>query len=233
VLTDWAGLPGLTRAANIRIRSAKGRATDLLLTGVREAFERFLDIEGSARTRNTKTTARIAALHEAQRNYRNAMIAACQFLFDAVAAEYLGVESNPQLYSERLKLFVLPFVRRSLPIANDDRWILSAIHSSLMQWENQRAGLSDIPRLRKTTMFARDTPAEVIDRLRREHGWTVEALAEHAGLDIKPIYRLKRGEPVHSNTIAKVAAALGCQPGDLVPPVKRERGRQNRSILPS
>jgi DNA-binding Xre family transcriptional regulator len=64
----------------------------------------------------------------------------------------------------------------------------------------------------------RETPTHIIDRLRSHKNWTIEELAARAGLNIKQVYKLKRGEGVHMSTISKLAAVLGCEPGDLIPP---------------
>ena len=58
-----------------------------------------------------------------------------------------------------------------------------------------------------------ETPEEVIDRLRRSR--TIEKLAEEAGINPKQVYRVKSGLNVKTETITKLAKALGCSPGDL------------------
>jgi DNA-binding Xre family transcriptional regulator len=63
----------------------------------------------------------------------------------------------------------------------------------------------------------RETPAQVIDRFRSKKGWTMEGLAAQAHMDIKQLYKVKRGDSVRSETTGKLAAALGCLPGDLIP----------------
>jgi DNA-binding Xre family transcriptional regulator len=57
----------------------------------------------------------------------------------------------------------------------------------------------------------------MIDRWRHSKGWTIEVLAEHAGVDIKQIYRIKTEKAVWSTTILKLASALECDPGALLP----------------
>ena len=88
---------------------------------------------------------------------------------------------------------------------------------------NQRIGdLSD----ENATALTRHEPAKTIDRLRHEKGWTIEGLAAQAGVDTKQIYKIKHGKPVTTTTITRVAAALGCPPGDLIPatpPLKSQR----------
>jgi DNA-binding Xre family transcriptional regulator len=62
--------------------------------------------------------------------------------------------------------------------------------------------------------------------LRHEKKWTIEELAAQAGVDIKQIYRIKRGKPVMTTTITRIAAALRCPPGDLIhatPPLGCQR----------
>jgi DNA-binding Xre family transcriptional regulator len=63
----------------------------------------------------------------------------------------------------------------------------------------------------------RERPGELLDRLRQEKRWTIEQLALEAGVDPKQIYAIKRGEGVHTETVRKVAKALSCRPGDLLP----------------
>ena len=60
-----------------------------------------------------------------------------------------------------------------------------------------------------------ESPADVIDRLRGVR--TIEALAAEAGMDPKQVYKVKRGEGVHTETVRKLAGVLGCKPGDLLP----------------
>jgi DNA-binding Xre family transcriptional regulator len=62
-----------------------------------------------------------------------------------------------------------------------------------------------------------ESPADVIDRLRGAQNWTIEELAGKADVDIKQVYKVKRGEGVHTDTVRKLAGALGCKPGDLLP----------------
>jgi DNA-binding Xre family transcriptional regulator len=56
----------------------------------------------------------------------------------------------------------------------------------------------------------------VIDRLRKERGWTIDQLAEEAGLDRKQVYAVKNEMGVHTDSVRKIARALGCAPGDLL-----------------
>jgi len=65
--------------------------------------------------------------------------------------------------------------------------------------------------------FENEPPAAVIDRLRKLHGWTIEQLALEADVDVKQIYKIKLGKGVHTDTIRKIAQALGCKPGELMP----------------
>ena len=64
----------------------------------------------------------------------------------------------------------------------------------------------------------RPSPAEVVDERRATLGFTIEALAEKAGVNRKQIYAIKKGGNVKAETLRSVAAALECEPGDLIQP---------------
>ena len=140
--------------------------------------------------------------------WRNARIKACGLLFDAAANEYLKVDSDSEVYSERLRDVVLPAVLQAFPVPDDDRFIPAAIQMLVIDWESRRSPV-DTP--------APETPAQIIDRLRAKNGRTMEQLAADAGLDTKQVYKVKRGESVRTETILALAAALGCEAGDLLP----------------
>jgi transcriptional regulator with XRE-family HTH domain len=75
------------------------------------------------------------------------------------------------------------------------------------------------------TASSRETPAQLIERLRRRNGWTMEEVAHRAGVGLNQVYRIKQGLRVNTDTISNVAQALGCNPGDLfpvVPTLKRQ-----------
>jgi DNA-binding Xre family transcriptional regulator len=60
------------------------------------------------------------------------------------------------------------------------------------------------------------SPAQVIDKLREQRGWTLDQLAAEAGVDRKQVYAVKNEMGVHTNSLKKIARALGCDPGDLL-----------------
>jgi transcriptional regulator with XRE-family HTH domain len=52
--------------------------------------------------------------------------------------------------------------------------------------------------------------------IRKEHGLSQEALADHAGIDRSHMGRIERGQRnVSLQNVFKVAAALGCRPSEL------------------
>ena len=103
---------------------------------------------------------------------------------------------------------VIPLVNSVLPVRHDPGLILATLRTRAVHWEQQRSAPSRFPIVAASTK--RETPAQVIERLRHREGWTMEALAEKANLDIKQVYHVKRGNGVHSTTIGKLAHALGC-----------------------
>jgi len=75
-----------------------------------------------------------------------------------------------------------------------------------------------IPSARGTTTTVRESPAQVIDRLRKKNNFkTIDDLAAKAGLNIKQVYRIKNGQSVTTDTLTTLAKTLGCPPGDLLP----------------
>jgi DNA-binding Xre family transcriptional regulator len=197
--------------AGTRIRKAQRIAVDGLLENTLSAWKRLIEVcERRALAGSSTRGERLAALNAAQRAYRNAKIEAYHLVCDAVAAEYLQMD-DPEAFSDRLTEFVLPLVCRSLPKGDDDRFTLAAIRTRVLDWESRTAK----PTSRRPK---RERPAQIIDRLRFQKGsWTIEHLAEVAGLAIKQIYKVKREQPVQSSTIAKLARALGCHAADLIP----------------
>ncbi|MBD8679648.1 helix-turn-helix transcriptional regulator [Sphingomonas sp. CFBP 13720] len=66
-------------------------------------------------------------------------------------------------------------------------------------------------------MDVRHRLAENIKRLRKERGWSQEALADEAGLDRTYISGIERVVRNPTITVAdRVAVALGCRLGDLL-----------------
>ena len=63
---------------------------------------------------------------------------------------------------------------------------------------------------------SKPSPAQVIDSLRKERDWTMEQLAHEAGMNIKQLNAVKNGKGVHTDSVKKIARALGCDPGDLL-----------------
>lgn len=208
-------LPDLTLDARTRIQTAQLHATDILLEDTHEAWRPFID-GAKSELRGRTVIRRLSALKSAQRAYRNAVIHAYTLLFDAVATEYLAVDTDPEAFSERLERVVIPLVHRGLPVRREHKLILGTIRTRVTHWEQQRILPFDIP-VRSADVHERETPRQVIERLRRQKGWTMEQMAAQAALDIKQVYRVKRGDRVRSDTIGKLAAALECPPGDLIP----------------
>jgi DNA-binding Xre family transcriptional regulator len=215
-------LPKLAPDARARVRTAELHATETLLDHTRAASKHFLETtDVPAKAGSAKAVGHVAALETVQRDLRDAKIQAGRALFDAVAAEYLPIDLNPEAYSERLTRVVVPFVLRRLPVRRDDRFIEAAILAAVPEWDRRRTTAPP-----SATALTRHEPAKTIDRLRHEKGWTIEGLAAQAGVDTKQIYKIKHGKPVTTTTITRVAAALGCPPGDLIPatpPLKSQR----------
>lgn len=47
-----------------------------------------------------------------------------------------------------------------------------------------------------------------IQQLRRDHGWTQEQLAQHAGLSVRTVQRIERGDPATLETLKCLAAVF-------------------------
>lgn len=205
------GLPVLAPNAEARVRTAELNAIDALVECTRKAAKQFLEAtDVHAKAALGKPAQRAIALRRTQRAFRDAMIQAGRTLFDAVAAEYLAIDAI-EAYSIRLRQAVLPFVLRNLPMRLDDDMVEAAIMSKLPEWESRRTMASPPP-----TALTRQSPIEVIEKFRRMRGWTIEEMAAQANVHIKQIYKVKDGNPVTTITIAKIAGALGCPPGDLL-----------------
>ncbi len=54
--------------------------------------------------------------------------------------------------------------------------------------------------------------------LRLERGWTLEAMAGHAGVGIATVRRIERGENTTLSAAAKVAAAFGMGLAEMLAP---------------
>jgi len=141
-----------------------------------------------------------------------------QFLYESLRVAYDLAWSETEV-RERVEEFL-----GSIPAEMLDR--LSTFdfggfhyHSARLQLEELLARLPEfLPELSESIGAGeKEPPAGVIDRWRRARNWTIEILAAEAGVDIKQVYKVKRGEGVHTDTVIKLAKALGCKPGDLLP----------------
>ena len=215
-------LPDLNPDARARVRAAHLYSTEALLEHSRAACTEFLETTAVLpNAGKAKRAGRAGALGVLLRAFRDAKIRAGRALFDTVAAEYLAIDRDPEAYSRRLELVVRPFVLQWLEIVRHDRLIEAAISAAALEWEAQRATPTAPP-----TSPARRSPAEVIDDFRRRKGWTIDELVAQADVNTNQIYKIKHEKPVWTTTIAKVARALGCPPGDLInttPPLKSQR----------
>ena len=205
-------LPKLAPEARARVRTAELHAIETLMQHTREASKQFLRATDVSAKAGPANVASVAALQMVQRELRNAMIHAGRDLFDAAAAEYLPVDRTAESFSERLEDVVFPFVLRRLPLRRDDRLIEAAILAAVPEWDRRRTTAPP-----SATVLTGHEPAKTIDRLRHEKDWTIEELAAQAGVDIKQIYKIKHGKPVMTTTITRLAGALGCPSGDLIP----------------
>lgn len=64
---------------------------------------------------------------------------------------------------------------------------------------------------------------EEIRRRRKEQGLTIEQLAAKSGMAFSAISQIETGKRApHSTSVVKLAAALGCEAGDLYPKVPKQ-----------
>jgi DNA-binding Xre family transcriptional regulator len=139
-----------------------------------------------------------------------------QFLYEALVAAY-GLDYQEWEVRERVEEFL-----DSIPSKMLERlWAFDfgAFHfqSARLPLEQLLGRLSEFlpENAARTIQREKESPSEVIDRLRGVR--TIEALAAEAEMDPKQVYKVKRGEGVHTDTIRRLAGALGCKPGDLLP----------------
>jgi len=193
--------PDLPPGAKARIRGAVKASDAFLQRRITEAWKLLKATEIEDHTKF------MAVLESALRAHRNAKADAAVRLLDAVAMEYPDVDRGADARSEWLKYVVIPFVDRILPLkTQDDRYVDAAMLMRLRSFEEEPT----------SGPAARKTPAETIDRLRRQIGLTMEDLAADAGVGLKQVYKLKRGGCVTSKTVRKIATALRCRPADLL-----------------
>ena len=69
-------------------------------------------------------------------------------------------------------------------------------------------------RLRKGVITVFNT--KMLEHLLIEKGWDQRILARESGISEPTITRMKRGETFNSETLGKLARALGCNPIDLL-----------------
>jgi DNA-binding Xre family transcriptional regulator len=138
-----------------------------------------------------------------------------QFLYEALVAAY-GLDYRETEVRDWVEEFLDSVPNETL----DGLWAfdISAFHSdsTRLPLEQLLGRLREfLPKNTAVTIEGeKESPAKVIDRLRGYR--TMEALAAEAGMDIKQVYKIKRGEGVHTDTVRKLAAVLGCKPGDLL-----------------
>jgi DNA-binding Xre family transcriptional regulator len=208
-----SALPDITPGALERIRVAQSNAIDILLDHSGKAWSTLVTQTQSKVTPYSQAE-RVGSLEYAQQEYCSAIAEAYSLIFDAIASEYLRVDIDAGTYSERLHKVVFPTVVHSMLFRRNDQLILGAIRAKLIEWEGRRRSTATMAR--RPSGHTRETPEQLIERVRRSKGWTIEKLAGRAGLDIKQVYKVKRGHPVRTDTIQKLAAALECPPGDLI-----------------
>ena len=209
-------LPNLPPDARARIQTGELHARERLIQDMRAAMHDFIEATAKLpKVRNSRVAEYELSIKRFQRAFRDAKIRAQQALFDLAAAEYLRVDGDPEAYSERLMQVIVPYAREGLLIRHDDRIISATVLARVTEWETQRTGEEEAKGQHPTTSV-RETPANLIDRLRRRKQWTIEDLAEQSGVNIKQIYSIKAGKPVTSVTIAKIASALECGPGPFI-----------------
>ena len=207
-------LPELTPASQARVDAAEARSIDFLLVNTAKAFRTFIAAERRAKDGKVTVADRVAALRSCQLSCRKAKTEACLHLFDSMAAEYSRVPAGPEEHAARLRQ-IAELVPQRLLVRDDDQLIKAAIDARILRWEDKRTSLSGrlVPPPAATNP---DSPKAIIDEYRKLQGWTLEQVAQNAGLDIKQLYKVRQGKPVRTDTIGKLAGALGCQTGDLI-----------------
>jgi transcriptional regulator with XRE-family HTH domain len=69
-----------------------------------------------------------------------------------------------------------------------------------------------VPKAREAAIFG-----EIVRRVRKEHAWTQEDLAEHAGLTTTYVGQVERGDKVPSLTVVlRLSLALEVLPSDML-----------------
>ncbi len=119
-----------------------------------------------------------------------------------------SLSPNPVLHTDR----IIALVERALRLEAQDAGKKDLQHSQDRPLQPSKS----TQKRHETEKRQTEPPKQLIDRLRKERGWTIEKLAGEAGVDIKQVYTIKRGENVTVETLKKIARALGCQPGDLI-----------------
>lgn len=213
-------LPGLSHDARTRIREAVQTAIRHL-KDISEIWHPLSSI------RDGDHAGFLRRWRQSERAYLRVIVDARKQVFNAIAIEYSRVDQDPENRFERLEQIATPFVEQVLPLSHGYyEFLRSALSIWAFDWSPTQG--------MRWPMDSRETPAELIDRLRAKKSLSMEALANSAGVGVAQVYKVKKGEDVNVRTIRSVAAVLGCSPGDLILPIpvqKKRAGRQNSDLL--
>ena len=167
-------------------------------------------------------------LRQSERAHLRVKIDARAHVFNAIAFEYSRVDQDPDDRCERLEQIAKRFVEQVLPLSQShDEFLRSSLSTLVFDWSAPTLAV-------RSPMGSRETPAELIYRLRKKKNLTIERLASLAGVGVAQVYKIKKGADVNVRTIRSVAAVLGCHPGDLILPIpiSNERGAVKFDDLP-
>lgn len=74
--------------------------------------------------------------------------------------------------------------------------------------------------------------AQIIKELRTTRAWSQEQLAKMAGLDVRTIQRIEKGEPASFESLKSVAAVFKVDVGNLLDNKKQEKNQEKQSDVP-
>jgi hypothetical protein len=132
-----SGLPDLKADAIARIQDAYRRAVGLLLEGTEAGWRKFIELEDRTRIGTANDLERIETLESAHEIELSAQIDAYLHLFDAIAAEYSGIDIDRNVRIDWLHKVVLRAVRTTLPSRNTDEIIFGILLARLAYSERR------------------------------------------------------------------------------------------------
>jgi DNA-binding Xre family transcriptional regulator len=103
------------------------------------------------------------------------------------------------------------------------KWLLKAISGAKpVEISKGIRYYSDMSRLRHKVPHGPGSLGRLHDT-RKARGLSQHDLADLSGVPVITISRAENGRGVHTTTVAKLAAALGVEPGELMTPLEDER----------